>query len=317
MAVCTKLFVGPQTAILATRTIIPHHEKIVRPESPEGRFSIPGGASCSFEVVFKPSQAVQASGSVVVTSSNAPPVTVSLLGAGTGAKTLTFDPEEIDFSGVPLNDTSLEQTITLTSTGFEAVTVTSIAVTSGAAEFTLTHNCSTLSPAGSAVNDNNTCTVTVKFKPLQVGARSGEITVTSDADGSPHMLRLFGEGLALDVPVLFASASALGFGQQGYGYLSLPQMVTLTNPGLKPVIIAAIYTTGDFVRSHTCPPALAADQSCIVTINFIPSLQGDRSGELFVESNAYASPLRLPLQGTGCRFFSIGGSRLPHSLCGH
>jgi hypothetical protein len=274
-----------------------------------GSFSLAAGASCTLDVVFIPTQLGPAAGLVLVLSSNAGTASASLTGVGGSGKTLSINPGALDFGAVIFDTMSAAQTFSVTSTGPNPVIIASVKVTSGGAEFPLTHNCATLAPG-------NSCTGTVKFKPAQVGARTGAITMVSDAEGSPHTIALNGEGLPSPFSVLILSASGLGFGQAVYGSGGSTQEITVTNGAQLPVNISNIYTTGDFHLSHNCPPVLIAAQSCTIRIGFSPSVPGPRNGVLVIESNAQGSPLKMPLQGTGCRFISLRGLRLGQSSCG-
>jgi Protein of unknown function (DUF1573) len=274
-----------------------------------GSFSLAVGASCTLDLVFVPTQLGPATGQLLVSSSNAGTMSASLTGVGGSGKTLAINPGALDFGAVIFNTTSAAQTFSVTSTGPYPVIISSVTVTSGGAEFPFTHNCATLAPGSS-------CTGTVKFKPAQIGARIGTITMVSDAEGSPHTVALTGEGLPSPFSVLILSASGLGFGQAVYGSGGSAQEITVTNGAQLPVNISNIYTTGDFYLSHNCPAVLIAAQSCTIRIGFSPSVPGPRNGALVIESNAQGSPLKMPLQGTGCRFISLRGLRLGQAACG-
>lgn len=105
--------------------------------------------------------------------------------SATGNSALTANPSSLNFGEQALGSTSSSQTVTLSNSGTSAVTISSI-TTSG--DFSVSHNC----PASLAVA--STCTVSASFTPSAIGARSGAIIVTSNANlGS---LALSGTGVA-------------------------------------------------------------------------------------------------------------------------
>ena len=105
------------------------------------------------------------------------------------------------FASQQINTTSLGQALTIINTGNASLTVSSIAASG---DFTETNNCSTVASGAS-------CTITVKFAPTVVGKRTGTITITDSAPGSPHSVSLTGTGSSAptsDFSVTGASGSA-------------------------------------------------------------------------------------------------------------
>ena len=83
------------------------------------------------------------------------------------------------------------------------------------------------------------------------------------------------------------------------------QTLTLTNSGNAPVASLAFTLGGtnaaDFtLSSTTCLPAgLAVGANCTAQVTFAPSISGPRIATLSITSNDPASPLTIPLSGTG------------------
>lgn len=50
---------------------------------------------------------------------------------------------------------------------------------------------------------------------------------------------------------------------------------------------------------HPCGPSLAPGESCTVSVKFVPSDRGVRSGEVTIISNASKNPEVISLSGTG------------------
>jgi hypothetical protein len=147
------------------------------------------GGTCSFSVAFKPSAAGSRSGNIVVNRSGGPGVTVGVSGTGTSGATpgrLSL-PASINFGSQNVGTTSSPTSVTVTNTGGAAVTVSNV-TSSNAAEFSIVSNgCST-------VNAGANCAIGVTFKPTSSGARSANITVTSNGTGSPQTVAASGTG---------------------------------------------------------------------------------------------------------------------------
>jgi len=307
-----ELIVIPKSFALGGGTALASggHDKAIAGsvQCPVAPFSLPPGTNCFIDVVFAPAAGGAWSGALTV-SSNAPPASVPLSGAGGQGRLISVIPATFEFGSLTLNTPSDPLTFTITNVGTSPVTFTSIGFTiSGQGDFVITHNCTVLNTLASGAG--NTCTGTVTFLPSAIGVRSGFLNIASDAQNSP--LQLGSQGMGLLVPgeaLLTTSASSQGFGQSLVGMHSQPLMVRVTNSGDLPVDIATIQTGGDFHRSHTCPATLASAQSCIVTTWFIPSIAGVRGGELTIMNSGKVNPQRTAFQGTGCLPFSAQGSR--------
>ena len=94
----------------------------------------------------------------------------------------------------------------------------------------------------------------------------------------------------------------LTFASQTVGTTSPPQPVTLKNksPNGGVLNIASIVTTGDFGRTHDCPPSLNPGQQCTIEVSFTPTATGTRTGRLLVTDNTpNGVPQKVLLTGTG------------------
>src|SRR6185295_421064 len=183
--------------------------------------SVAPAANCTISVIFTPTAAGARSGSITVTdNATGNPHTVALTGTGTTAPGISFSPTSLSFGNQGVGTSSAAQTVTLTNTGTAPLSITSI-VASG--DFSQTNTC------GASVAAGANCTISVIFTPTAGGARSGSITVTDNATGSPHTVALTGTGTT--APGISFSPTSLSFGNQGVGTSSAAQTVTLTNTG--------------------------------------------------------------------------------------
>jgi len=105
---------------------------------------------------------------------------------------LAFDPEVV-------SATSAAQQVTLTNGGGSALTISSV-MTSG--DFTQTNTC------GTSISAAASCTISITFAPTQGGSRTGTLTVSDSALGSPHTVALSGTGQDFSIGVA-AGSSAL------------------------------------------------------------------------------------------------------------
>jgi alpha-tubulin suppressor-like RCC1 family protein/Leucine-rich repeat (LRR) protein len=114
----------------------------------------------------------------------------SIILSGTGISPFAgISPTSLSFGNMPVGSTSPGQAVTLANTGTAPLTIASI-TTSG--DFARTSNCP-INPATLASGAN--CTIDVTFNPTVTGVRSGSLTITSNASGSPHSVNLNGSGI--------------------------------------------------------------------------------------------------------------------------
>ena len=147
--------------------------------------SVGAGATCTVSITFTPSATGTRTGAVtIIDDAPGSPHAVSLNGTGT-APAVVLSQSSLTFTKQRVGTTSAAQTVTLSNTGSAPLTISSI-VASG--NFAQTNNCGSSVAAGAA------CTIGVKFTPTAVGTRTGAITITDNAAGSPHKVALSGIG---------------------------------------------------------------------------------------------------------------------------
>ena len=203
-------------------------------------------------------------------------------------------PTSLTFPDTLVGVASSPLTVTVSNTGGSSFTISNIS-TSG--DFSQTNSCpASLAPGG-------TCTVNVVFTPTTTGARTGVLTFTDTAPGSPHTVSLSGTGIA--APAVALAPTSVAFGNQTVGTVSAPQSVTVTNSGASNLTISTVTLTGanaaDFTKAtDTCTGAIVAPAgTCAVSLTFKPSITGAESATLNIADNASGSPQTVPLTGTG------------------
>lgn len=152
--------------------------------------SVAAGANCTISVTFTPSAVGTSLGTLIAIDSAAgSPQSVSLSGTGTApvvtAPAVTLAPTSLTFASQNTGSTSAAQTVMLTNSGSGALSITSIAATGDFAE---TNTC------GSSVAAAASCIISVTFTPTSGGTRTGTLTITDNASGSPQTVSLTGTG---------------------------------------------------------------------------------------------------------------------------
>jgi hypothetical protein len=152
-------------------------------------------------VTFRPTASGTRSGTLTV-NSNATNATLSVALSGTGATagtaTLSANPTSLAFGNQTVNTTSAGRAVTITNTGSVAATVSSVSVSG---EFAQTNNCTTLAAGAS-------CTATVTFRPTTAVAKTGTLTVASNASNPSLTVALTGTGTAVTATNLAAGKQA-------------------------------------------------------------------------------------------------------------
>jgi hypothetical protein len=249
--------------------------------------SLAVNATCAINLTFTPTATGPRSGLLSVNDNAAgSPHTVPLSGTGT-IPVANLTPSSLSFGNQNVGTTSAPQTATLSNTGSGPLTINSI-TTSG--DYAQSNNCGTILAAGA------TCSINVSFTPTTTGSRSGSLSVSDAAAGSPHTASLNGTGTT---PVANLTPASLSFGNLNVGAVSAPQTATLSNTGSGPLTISSITTTGDYAQGNNCGSTLAAGASCTISVTFAPTAAGSRSGLLKVTDNAAGSPHTVGLSGTG------------------
>ena len=189
------------------------------------------------------------------------------------------------------------QTVIITNTGLDSLTVASAAI-SPSGDFTIpteTDLCS-----GTSLEQNDTCTVGVVFTPSVTGNRTASLDIT---DSATETLTVPLSGVGIErifgaTPPIFSN-TLLGN--------SDTQTVIITNTGSDSLTVesAAISVSGDFTiptETDLCSgTSLEQNETCTVGVVFTPSETGTRTASLEVTDNSIGSPHQVLLSGVGIR----------------
>jgi hypothetical protein len=254
--------------------------------------SLGPGGSCTISVTFSPATSGPITGTLTINDdASDTPQSVSLGGAGT-APVVSLSPTSLTFNNQPVNSSSSIQSIGLSNTGTAALTVGSVVIGgANSGDFSLNQNC------GSSVAASASCTINVTFTPTGAGLRVGTITITDNAQGSPHTIPVSGTGIL--TPIVSVSPTTLTFASQKLMVQSPPQTVTVTNTGTAALTITNSAATGDFAQTNNCPASLGPKAQCVITVTFTPKAVGNQYGSVTLTDNASDSPQTILLSGVG------------------
>ncbi|MBI3485004.1 MAG: choice-of-anchor D domain-containing protein [Acidobacteria bacterium] len=258
-------------------------------------------ASCTINVTFTPLGSLHYTGLLSIThDSYSSPLVLGLSGTGFVPPVVSLSPTSLDFGNQIVATSSAAKTVTLTNTGGTVLNISSLTISG---DYSKTDNC------GASVTAAGSCTINVTFTPSTTGTRSGAVTITDDAAGSPHIISLTGNGVT--PPGVSLSPTSLTFNPQLVGSTSAAQTVTLTNTGGATLTISNMAlggaNAGDFTRSDNCGGSVNGGASCVITVIFKPTAAGNRAATVTINSNAGGSPHSVALDGTGTDF-SVGAA---------
>jgi hypothetical protein len=257
---------------------------------------VPANGSCTLQITFAPQQLGARNANVSITFGGGVLGQVLTL-TGTGVTPLDVTPASLDFGASTAVGTSSGTQNVILSNGRQG-----------------TSQAYTLALTGDFVIAQNTCpnpmpgffgcaNVQIAFVPKNSGLRQGSLTVSYPNISVQSVVTLSGIGVgpAVSLP------SSLDFGNQIKGN-SAAQSVTLSNSGNAPLAVSSITASGDFTQANNCGSSVPANQSCQISITFVPATTGSRSGTLSVNDNAGGSPHTVALMGNGTDFQLAGAS---------
>ena len=151
------------------------------------------GGSCAINITFTPSTHTAESGTFsIADNATGSPHIITVKGTGvTAATAVTVAPTGLSFGNVTVGNVSSPQGVTITNTGTSTLNITGI---SASGDFSQTNTCSALL---NVLNVGQSCNVSVTFAPTVSGSRTGFLTISDNATGSPQTVALSGVGVAV------------------------------------------------------------------------------------------------------------------------
>jgi hypothetical protein len=256
------------------------------------------GSSCTIQVTFAPTATGSRTAELTIYANvyGGQLSIVELSGIGTPAPVVTLTPATLSFGQAPgqvsstgpvmTNTTSAPQQVVAGNSGTLPVTITSVSVTT---PFTIASNsCGTIT-----LNPQADCQVMVAFAPTQRGAAAGTLTFTDGAGTQTVQLSGWGSAPATDI----LNPTSLTFSNTFIGQLSIAQTLSLTNTGDLPLTGINFAVSGPFTESDNCNGRLAANSSCAISVQFLPTAAGTQTGWLTIRDALQTQTAAL--SGTG------------------
>ena len=265
----------------------------------------PGG-TCVAQVNFAPTQTGLRTGTLYVQGGGGPTISIPLTGTGLGAGatgTLSFNAASLDFGSLTVGSTTTYQGLSVVNNSNVPITLSSITASGDFAIYST--NCGTL-PIQLSVQSS--CTVYSTFTPSTTGLRTGNLTFSDSATGSPQSVALSGTGLAAAQTLEFYPSAGANFGDDvPVGIQSGNITVYAQNAGTGAITMDRAVVSGDFVLYNTsCPDTTLAGTTedgtgtlsyCYVNVAFKPTAAGLRTGTLTFIDSAGNSPQTVALSG--------------------
>jgi hypothetical protein len=262
------------------------------------------GSTCTVTFTFVPQTSGTNTASLKVSfSGGAGSASATLTGTGvaSGSPAVTFTPSSLSFASTVEGSETAAQSVTLKNTGSAT-----LVRTAGGITFSGTNGTSfveTATTCGSTVAVGATCTISVAFKPVAVGALTGNLSVADNGTGSPQLVKLTGTGTAGSSPIISLSATKFTFANTVTNATSEAQALTVTNTGGATAIFSSKLFTGtnptSFQKYTTCGTSLAAGAVCKFFVAFKPATTGALTANISIADNAGGSPQTVALSGTG------------------
>lgn len=270
------------------------------------------GASCTVIVSFTPTAAGARTGTLSIAhGATLTPVAIALSGTGVSvsAPAASITPASLTLASTAIGNTSAAQSVTVSNTGSASLSLSAITLSNPADYIISGGTCA--APGSVAVGAN--CTVSVAFKPSAgaTGARSGTLSITHNAAGSPGSVTLSGTATAALAPVASQTAS-LSYGSLNVGTAASAQTVTLSNTGNANLTLGTLSISSGTeytISGGTCTAGgtVAPAASCTISVGFTPSAAGARAANLVVTHNAAGGQSTTSLSGTGVALTPVIG----------
>lgn len=273
---------------------------ISTPLSQTPPFSLAANTNVTLGVQFTPTADGLATGTLTVTDGAAAVLTAEVRGTGRAA-VVGVSPSALAFDSVLVGSTATTRTFDVQNTGSATLNLTSSTLGgTNPGDFVVVSPTLPTTVAASA-----TVTVTVRCTPFASGARTGTLTLDTDADNLPQdpVVGLTCNGIKPDLTV---APAALTFAAAQPG---TPQQLELTVSNASgataaPLSVSALALggthPGDFAFSPPGAFTLDPGASRVLTITFTPASFGARSATLTLTSTDQETPSTVvALTGSG------------------
>jgi len=247
--------------------------------------TVPAGSGfCNINITFTPTTPGPSTEQLTITDNAAGSphaITVTGNGVAATAPVLTLTPSKLTFSTQAVGTTSAVQTIQLINGSQASITLIAINISG---DFFETNTCGALP---TVLNQGAGCTVSVVFAPTAGGSRTGSLTITDNATGSPQAASLTGTGGSPFTLSASSRTSTILVGTTSTTFtifLSAPSSFTST------VDFACTGSAACSFFPTSIAPGQSTSQSTTVTVSGL--------------SDTTSNPLNFSVTGTGGSFTS-------------
>jgi hypothetical protein len=245
---------------------------------------------CEIAIGFSPTAAGERTAIIEIVD-NAGGRSIAVSGLGTApAPKISASPTRVGFSKQGTGTESDPRIVVLRNTGDGALRIETITPQGGdAADFRQSNTC------GDPVAPGDSCEIELIFKPSTEGSKSVSLEVRSNAE--LVSIPVTGSAAAAAIRV---SPSNLKFNSLAVGESSDPRTLIVTNRGLGVLDVRTVTPSGDaaadWVLANTCGDPLLSGEACEISVSWLPTAGGVRSGQVVIKSNA--GDVVIPLSGT-------------------
>lgn len=228
---------------------------------------------------------------------------------GVSGPAVSVSASSLSFGSVQAGASSSPQTVTITSTGAQALSINSIQI-SGAdsSEFPAVDTCH----APTVLQPNNFCSVSITFSPGSPGSAQASLMITDNAPGSPQAVSLTGTAVAAPppAPAVTISPNPVSFPTIPQGTTTADVSVTITNSGNATLHVTGVSVGGNNPSDFANPPgncvgAFAPNASCTIPVGFAPLAAGQRTETITLSDDAAGSPQVVIVAGNATSAASI------------
>jgi len=184
---------------------------------------------------------------------------------------------------------------TITNIGNETLSFSGIKITGpNSSDFRLTNKC------GTTLAATKSCSISVTFAPTLGVPEIAYVTISDNAAGSPHNIRVIGTG---NGPTVVVTPPFLTYGKQDVG-IAASQTVTVANAGNVTAIVTGVNISGTnanlFSETNDCGEitVTGSTDTCTINVTFTPLVTGQFSASLNILDNA-GGPQQISLTGVG------------------
>ena len=266
-------------------------------ESDDCPSNLPNATTCTMYVYFTPKAAGTRNGNITFNTNGYfnPVSTINLTGIGS-AIALTGAPA--NFGNVHVKATSAVKTVTVKNNGTTTITMGAITLNE-TTDYAISSN--TCPVAGATLAAKASCAIGLTLTPQSTGTKKGAVIINDNDPTSPQIVGLIGTGTSN----VSLTPTAINFAATTAGTTSAVSKITLANKTGTSLTLgsSALSLTGPFAiaTGTTCTNGLviAINGTCIINVQFKPTVVGYVSGTLTIADSDVTSPQTVALSGTG------------------